>query len=61
MTINEAHKEMKEIIDKHSVYGVESLMNALVYASKGNQWVDKEMLHKLLDHAIYMADLEDRR
>lgn len=52
MTILSSIKEMKEIINKHSIYGVESLMNALVIACKDHPYVNREMLHKLLDTAI---------
>lgn len=60
MTILSSIKEMKEIVNKHSIYGVESLMNALVLASKDHPYVNREMLHKLLDTAIDRVEADSR-
>ena len=60
MTILSSIKEMKEIVNKHSIYGVESLMNALVLASKDHPYVNREMLHKLLDTAIDRVEANSR-
>ena len=59
MTINGAAKDMKEVIDNQSVYGVESLLNSLVYATKDNKWINREYMHKLLDHAYDMLEDEE--
>ena len=56
MTIASSHKEMKEIIDKHSVYGAEALINSLVYASRDNKYLTEDEMHKLVSYAFKMRE-----
>ena len=59
MTIAQLDKELKQIIDDHSVYGAECIINALVRASNDNKWLTEDELHKLISDAfIRMKDFE---
>lgn len=51
MTIAQIDREVESIIARYSVYGAECLINALVRAGKNQQYVDVDMLHKLIDEA----------
>ena len=48
MTISQLDKELKQIIDDHSVYGAECIINALVRACDGKQYLDESALHLML-------------
>lgn len=48
MTISQLDKELKQIIDEHSVYGAECIINALVRACDGKQYLDEYALHLLI-------------
>ena len=48
MTISQLDKELKQIIDDHSVYGAECIINALVRACDGKQYLDEYALHLML-------------
>lgn len=52
MTIAQLDKEIKPIIDDHHVYGAECIINALVRACDGKQYLDEDELHKLLSDAF---------
>ena len=42
MTIAEVDKEVKNVIEKNSVYGLESILCAVVRSTKDNPYMDKE-------------------
>lgn len=48
MTISQLDKELKQIIDDHSVYGAECIINALVRACDGKLYLDEYALHLML-------------
>lgn len=52
MTIAALHKELSGVIKEHSVYGAEAIVNALVYGSEGNKYLDRAEIHKLVDAAL---------
>lgn len=52
MTISQLDKELKQIIDEHSVYGAECIINALVRACEGKQYLDEYALHLLLKLSV---------
>ena len=51
MTIAALDPEIKGVISKHSVYGAEAVVNALVRACDGHQYLQREDLIELLDNA----------
>ena len=51
MTIAAANNEIKELINKHHVYGAEVLINALVRACDGTDYLSRAEVLKLLDSA----------
>lgn len=48
MTIAEIEREVKSVIDKHSVYGLESVLFAVVRGSEGKPYMSKEEVIALL-------------
>lgn len=59
MNICDIDREVKGVINEHSVYGCEAIMNAIARASKGNKWLTGSALHALLDAAIYRGEIEE--
>lgn len=51
MTIASCDKEVKELIDKKSVCGLEAVLNAIVRATDGKDWMSKEDVFRYLEDA----------
>ncbi len=60
MKICEIDREVNEVVTCYSVYGAETIINALTRAVKKNRWLTGSALHALLDSAISRADYEIR-
>ena len=60
MKICEIDREVKEVITEYSVYGCESIINALARAAKTDRWLTPSALHALLDAAITREEREDK-
>ena len=60
MTIAEAEKEVRNVIEKHSIYGLETILFAVVRSTKGNPYMDKEycldLLKKCYEHVEQWGD-----
>ena len=52
MNICELDKVMKELIDVHSVYGAECVINALVRACKNRRYLSVDVLHGLIEAEV---------
>ena len=52
MTIASCDREVRELIEKHSIYGVETVVNALVRACKDNRECDMAYVTNMLQHAF---------
>ena len=52
MKICEIDREVKGLITEHSVYGCETIMNAVARAARHDRWLTGSALHALLDAAI---------
>ena len=57
MTIAELDKELKVVIEEHSVYGAQAIINALVWSCKGKQYLEPSVLHALIEKAV-IRDVE---
>lgn len=55
MTISEINKGIKEIRDKHSLYGLECILTAVAYAYKDHDYVDRDYMLDLFAHCIDRA------
>lgn len=49
MTIMQLDKELKSVIDAHSVYGAECILHALVRACAGHPYLKGEDIKRILD------------
>lgn len=58
MTIAGTDKEIKGVINEHSVYGCEAIMNAIARACKDHPYLQPDDLKRLLEHAIKRAESE---
>lgn len=52
MTIREINKGIKEIRDKHSIYGLECMLTSIAYAYKDHDYVDRDYMLDLFAHCI---------
>ena len=61
MEINQVDNEVKDLITRKSVYGIETLINAIMRAAVGRPYIDMEYIHRMVDNAIdrAMQDKED--
>lgn len=59
MTIASCDREVKELIEKHSIYGVETVVNALVRACKTISDCDMAYVTNILQHSFKRE--EDRK
>lgn len=51
MTIAETDREVKDLVEKHHVYGAETIINALVRACDKKPYLGRAELIKLIDNA----------
>lgn len=51
MTIASTDKEVKELINDHHIYGLESIINAVVRACKDESYVNEDYIIKLVKSA----------
>lgn len=58
MTIAQTDREIKELIDKHHVYGAETVINALVRACDGQDYLGRDAIVKMLDSAYARKENE---
>ncbi len=59
MTISQLDKELKSVIDHHSVYGAECILSSLIRACKGKQYLESDVIKYILDHVIEREEKED--
>ena len=52
MTIASCDREVRELIKKHSIYGIETVVNALVRACKDNPDCDMAYVTNMLQRAF---------
>lgn len=52
MTIASCDREVRDLIKDHSIYGVETVVNALVRACKDNPDCDMAYVTNMLQHAF---------
>jgi hypothetical protein len=57
MTIASTDKEINELINDHHIYGLESIINAVVRACKDEPYVNEDYIIKLVKSAY---DREER-
>ena len=55
MTIASCGREVNDLIKEHSVYGVETVLNAIVRASLMHPHLGRQHLHEMLDNALSRA------
>lgn len=55
MTIASCGREINDLIKEHSVYGVETVLNAIARASLVHPHLGRQHLHEMLDNALYRA------
>ncbi len=55
MTIASCGREVNDLIKEHSVYGVETILNAIVRASLVHPHLSRQHLHEMLDSALSRA------
>ena len=55
MTIASCGREINELIKDHSVYGVETVLNAIARASLVHPHLSSKHLHEMLDNALSRA------
>ena len=55
MTIASCGREVNDLIKEHSVYGVETVLNAIARASMMHPHLDRQHLHEMLDNALSRA------
>lgn len=55
MTIASCGREVNDLIKEHSVYGVETVLNAIARASMMHPHLSRQNLHEMLDNALSRA------
>lgn len=55
MTIASCGREVNDLIKEHSVYGVETVLNAIARASLVHPHLSRQHLHEMLDNALQRA------
>lgn len=50
MTIASAGEDIRELIDKHHVYGAEAVINALMRACEGRDYLTADDIKKLIEN-----------
>lgn len=62
MKICELDKEISSIIKEHHVYGAECVINALVRACDGENYLNAHSLHTLIESAfdrVYLQEVDE--
>jgi hypothetical protein len=57
MTIASTDKEINELINDHHIYGLESIINAVVRACKDEPYVNEDYIIKLVKSAYDREEL----
>ncbi len=60
MTIAATDREVKELIDKHHVYGAEVVINALVRASAKEPYLNEDFIIKMIKFAFDRLNEEEK-
>ena len=55
MTIASCGREVNDLIEEHSVYGVETVLNAIARASMMHPHLGRQQLYEMLDNALSRA------
>lgn len=55
MTIASCGREVNDLIKEHSVYGVETVLNAIARASMMHPHLGRQHLYEMLDNALQRA------
>lgn len=56
MTIASCEKEIRDLIDRHSVVGLEAVLNAIVRSTDGKAWMTKEDVFRYLESCYKMEE-----
>lgn len=61
MEINQVDNEVRSLIARKSIYGIETLINAIMREAIHRPYIDRAYLHRMVDIAIDRAikDKED--
>lgn len=60
MTISELDKSLREVVERYHVYGAESIINALIRACEGRDYLSREYVIKLVNAAYrHMEEQND--
>jgi hypothetical protein len=59
MTILQLRPAIKEIADKHSIYGLECILTEIAEAYKDHEYVDKDYMLDLFSQAIDRASRKE--
>ena len=59
MEINQVDKEVGSLIARKGVYGIETLINAIMREAIGRPYIDREFIHRMVDRAMDRA-IQDR-
>ena len=51
MTIAQTDKEIRDLIRKHHVYGLECIISAIVRNVKSEPYITKDVIHALIESA----------
>lgn len=59
MTIITTEKEVKNLIEKHHVYGLEVIINSIVRAAKTQQYMTEDVMHALIRSSFEFEKIVD--
>ena len=59
MTIAATDKEVRNLIEKHHVYGLEVIINSIVRAAKTQQYMTEDVMHALIRSAFEFEKIAD--
>lgn len=61
MTIAGTQKEITNLISEHHVYGLETIINSIVYAVDGEEYINEEYIKQLVHQAYAHKAMYDRK
>ena len=61
MTIAETQKEITNLISEHHVRGLETIINSIVYAVDGEEYINEEYIKQLVHQAYAHKAMYDRK
>lgn len=61
MTIAGTQKEITKLIGEHHVYGLETIINSIVYAVDGEEHINEEYIKQLIHQAYAHKAMYDKK